>query len=221
MSDGDADDMAEIQARIERLDSERQALQAKLAALTQTGGGAWVGGNVALDVVTGDQGERLVLVGDAGSGKSTFIDYLTWRLARAHADGTPAELPPRLRTLLPVRRVAAAIPSDGAAGTADTLWRAFEADCTGRLGQTAAARLLPHLQERVYREGALVLLDGLDEVPESGARRAHLLESVQRFAAALPPGSRVLLSARPYAYADPRWRLTGFAERALARMARR
>jgi len=216
MSDGDADDMAEIQARIERLDSERQALQAKLAALTQTGGGAWVGGNVALDVVTGDQGERLVLVGDAGSGKSTFIDYLTWRLARAHADGTPAELPPRLRTLLPVRRVAAAIPSDGAAGTADTLWRAFEADCTGRLGQTAAARLLPHLQERVYREGALVLLDGLDEVPESGARRAHLLESVQRFAAALPPGSRVLLSARPYAYADPRWRLTGFAELALA-----
>ncbi|WP_295387892.1 SUMF1/EgtB/PvdO family nonheme iron enzyme, partial [uncultured Thiodictyon sp.] len=171
-----------------------------------------------LDAVTGEQGGRLVLVGDAGSGKSTFVDYLTWRLASAVVAGTQAALPPALRTLLPVRlvlrRAAAAIPENGAAG--DTLWRALEADCVQRLGQSAAARLFPYLQGRLLHQGALILLDGLDEVPESGARRAHLLESVQRLAAALPAGSRVLLTARPYAYADPRWHLAGFNELALA-----
>ncbi|WP_295458987.1 SUMF1/EgtB/PvdO family nonheme iron enzyme [uncultured Thiodictyon sp.] len=171
-----------------------------------------------LDAVTGEQGGRLVLVGDAGSGKSTFVDYLTWRLASAVVDGTRSTLPPTLRTLLPVRlvlrRAAAAIPENGAVG--DTLWRALEDDCVQRLGQSAAARLFPYLLERLHGQGALVLLDGLDEVPESGARRAHLLESVQRLTAALPAGSRVLLTARPYAYADPRWHLTGFHELALA-----
>lgn len=54
-----------------------------------------------------------------------------------------------------------------------------------------------------------MLLDGLDEVPEANRRRRCLLEAVADLAAALPPGrGRLVVTARPYAYADPRWHLS-------------
>jgi hypothetical protein len=54
-----------------------------------------------------------------------------------------------------------------------------------------------------------VLLDGLDEVPEAGRRRTCLLEALQAWVTALPK-CRFILTARPYAYADPRWQMPGF-----------
>jgi formylglycine-generating enzyme required for sulfatase activity len=175
-----------------------------------------------LDLVTGARGGRIVLVGDAGSGKSTFVDYLTYRLADAFVVGKDSDLPPMLRGLLPLRlvlrRAATSLPLDAAEGQAEILWNALAEDVAGRLGDASAKRLLPHLQERLLdpAQGGMILLDGLDEVPESGARRKHLLEAVRNFADALPECGRVLLTARPYAYADPKWRLAGFAELALA-----
>jgi hypothetical protein len=56
-----------------------------------------------LDVVTGDRGSRAVLVGDAGSGKSTFVDYLAYRLADGLVSGEQSAVPPSLRGLLPIR----------------------------------------------------------------------------------------------------------------------
>ena len=41
MSEADGEDKAKLLAELERLDRERKALQARLATLTQTGGGAW------------------------------------------------------------------------------------------------------------------------------------------------------------------------------------
>ena len=77
---------------------------------------------------------------------------------------------------------------------------------------------MPALQGRLFsgKGGGLILLDGLDEVPEAGSRRRGLLDAIQGFAGCLPDRSRVLLTARPYAYADPKWHLTGFGELALA-----
>ena len=175
-----------------------------------------------LDAVTGERGGRLVLVGDAGSGKTTFVDYLSYRMADALVTDQDDILPASLRGLLPVRlvlrQVASLIPVDGGDGNAALLWRALEADIARRLGDDAAGRLMPLLQERLLDPagGGMVLLDGLDEVPESGARRRCLLDSVRRFAGSLPRPSRVLLTARPYAYADPKWHLAGFTELALA-----
>ena len=97
------------------------------------------------------------------------------------------------------------------------LWQAVQADLAARLGEEAAGRLLPYLQRRLLDEGGLLLLDGLDEVPEANRRRKCLLEAVADLAASLPPERcRVVVTARPYAYADPKWHLPGFRSLILA-----
>ncbi len=169
---------------------------------------------------------RLVLVGDAGSGKTTFVNYVAYGLAEALAGGTPPSLPDALRGVLPVRlilrRAARWVPADSPRGRADLLWQALRADVTERLGAAAAERVVLALQQRLLKDGGLVLLDGLDEVPEAARRRHCLLESIQEFVASLPADqSRVLLTARPYAYADPDWHLAGFQVLALAPFSRK
>ncbi|WP_041603541.1 hypothetical protein [Thioflavicoccus mobilis] len=60
-----------------------------------------------LPAVGGEHGDRLVLVGDAGSGKSTFVDYLAYRLAQALVDSSDdagvEDLPEAMHGLVPVR----------------------------------------------------------------------------------------------------------------------
>lgn len=174
-----------------------------------------------LQAITEPSARRLVLVGDAGSGKTTFVNYVAYSLAEALADGTPPPLPDALHGALPVRLllryVAHQIPENGTRGCADLLWQALRADAAERLGEAAADRVVLALQRRLLSDGGLVLLDGLDEVPEAARRRRCLLESIQEFVAGLPADrSRILLTARPYAYADPRWHLAGFPVLALA-----
>ena len=119
---------------------------------------------------------------------------------------------------LVLREVAARhICADASKGTAQMLWDALEDDVAVRLGRAAASRLLPTLQDRLLREGGFLLLDGLDEVPEACRRRRTLLEAVQELAGMLSQArSRFLITARPYAYADREWHLSGFPILALA-----
>ena len=160
---------------------------------------------------------RTVLLGDAGSGKTTFVNYLGYLLA-ADPDRLPAPFRGLLLVRLVLREVAARhIPAAATAGTAAMLWNALADDIAAHLGEPAAKVLLPHLQRRLLAEGGFILLDGLDEVPEARQRRQVLLQAVGKLIAALPKGkTRVLVTARPYAYADPEWRLPGFATLALA-----
>jgi energy-coupling factor transporter ATP-binding protein EcfA2 len=170
-----------------------------------------------LDALAGRAAARAVLLGDPGSGKTTFVNYLAYLLA---AD--PDRLSESLRGCLPVRLVlrevaARHIPASAATGTAQMLWDALAADVAGRLGEIGSRRLMPYLQDRLVKEGGFILLDGLDEVPAARERRKGLVEAVQRLADALPKArTRLLVTARPYAYADQAWRLPGFATLALA-----
>jgi formylglycine-generating enzyme required for sulfatase activity len=172
-----------------------------------------------LEALAQPEADRVVLLGDPGSGKTTFVNYLTYRLAEAAANDTASDLPTSLRGLWPVRlilrEVATYLPPDEC-GSAAMLWDAVYADVSQRLGESAAERLMPHLQERLLSEGGLFLLDGLDEVPEAKRRRRCLLEAVQALIDCLPSEGRVLLTARPYAYADPEWQLAGLPILALA-----
>ncbi len=172
-----------------------------------------------LEALAEPQAARVALLGDPGSGKTTFVNYLTYRLAAAAADETPSELPAAFHGLLPVRlilrEVAPYLPPEGC-GSAQMLWDALRADVTRRLDEQAAEKLLPYLRERLLGEGGLFLLDGLDEVPEAGRRRRCLLEAIQGLIEGLPEGGRVVLTARPYAYADPAWQLPDLPILALA-----
>ena len=168
-----------------------------------------------LDAVTAPDARALVLLGDAGSGKSTFVSYLTFLLA-TQSPRTPAAFSGLLPVRLLLREVTAwqAPANPSAAGR--LLWDALKTDVARRLGQDAAERVFRHLQHRLLQQGGLFLLDGLDEVPEANQRRQAILQAVRTLAATLPATSRVLVTARPYAYADPQWRLPGFRVLTLA-----
>ena len=170
-----------------------------------------------LEALAAPAAARTVLLGDPGSGKTTFVNYLAYLLC----GGSPA-LPEGWRGLLPVRLVlrdvaARYIPAEVTAGTAQMLWAALHGDIAARLGADAADKLLPYLRDRLLGEGGFILLDGLDEVPEARRRRAVLLAAVRELADVLgKTPSRILVTARPYAYADRQWRLPRFATLALA-----
>jgi formylglycine-generating enzyme required for sulfatase activity len=174
-----------------------------------------------LEALAQDDARYVTLLGDPGSGKTTFVNYVTYLLADAASrDATPPLLPASLRDLWPVRLVlrdvAAHLPLDASCGRAAMLWDAVAADIAARLGKVSARRLLPYIQARLLRHGGLFLLDGLDEVPQAGRRRRCLLESIESLVDSLPTRARMVLTARPYAYVDPDWQVPGFSILALA-----
>ena len=173
-----------------------------------------------LEAICADNTERVTLIGDAGSGKTTFVNYLTFCLAQAALNNHSSDLPEGLAGLLPIRLIlrtaARQILPDTDTGQPDLLWQALHIDIVERLGKQAGGRLQDHLQARLLNEGGLFLLDGLDEVPEALERRSCLLDSIQQIIASLPANSKIILTARPYAYADPKWHLPDFQVLALA-----
>ena len=185
----------------------------------------------ALDVL--DAERQLVLLGGPGSGKSTFVNFVALAMA-----GELLELPlpgPNLATLtaplpkeenereaskpqhwnhgalLPVpvtlRDLASQLPPPGTPVKADAVWRFI----CGRLQQAALAEFAPYLQQALLGPGGLVLLDGLDEVPDALDRRAQIKQAVQDFATTFSR-CRFLVTSRTYAYQRQDWKLDGFAE---------
>ena len=157
---------------------------------------------------------RAVLLGEPGSGKTVLVNYLAGCLAEAAAGGKlDDDIPDTIKPLLPIRLIlrevaAAYFPHSVKAG--DTLlWQAVRDDLSKRLGNSQIDEVFFRLQTRIRQTGALFFLDGLDEVPESGDRRKALLESVRQLVDNWK-NCRFLVTARPYAYAQPVNRLTGF-----------
>jgi len=159
--------------------------------------------------------ERLaVLLGEPGSGKTVLVNYLAGCLAEAAAGGKlDDDIPDTIKPLLPIRlilREVAAAYFPHSVKAADTLlWQALRDELSKRLGVSLIDEVFNRLQTRIQQTGALFFLDGLDEVPESGGRRKALLESVRQLVDNCK-NCRFLVTARPYAYAQPSNRLPGF-----------
>ena len=71
------------------------------------------------------------------------------------------------------------------------------------------------LKKRLKEQGGLVLLDGLDEVPEAGKRRERIREVVEDFAVDFHR-CRILVTSRTYAYQKQNWLLKDFEVAVLA-----
>ncbi|MGH7491108.1 MAG: SUMF1/EgtB/PvdO family nonheme iron enzyme [bacterium] len=179
--------------------------------------------------------QHLVLPGDPGSGKSTFVNFVALcltgeGLGRAEANlkllkrPLPAEdvekkqrpqpwthgAPLPLRVIL--RDFAAqGLPAIGSTATAEHLWQFIAAE----LGRHNLADYAQHLRAELLDIGGLLLLDGLDEVPEAHQRRQQLKQAVEDFVGCYGK-CRVLVTSRTYAYQKQDWRLNNFAETALA-----
>ncbi len=178
---------------------------------------------------------RLVLTGPAGSGKSTFGRYLALCLTgerlgrkaanlallnRDQASAAGAELAPDLAawphgTPLPFfveLRKLVADPTFPASGKEPAAHHLFDY----LVSKQADGELRPVLQRALREEsGVLVILDGLDETPAAETTRERLKQVIEGFARAWP-GCRILVTSRPYAYDQQRWRLEDFAAERLA-----
>ena len=194
---------------------------------------------------------RLVLLGDPGSGKSTFVNFVAMCLAGetlqdkdanlavltaplpeddpenyelvrqlGKGDDKPDPQPWTHGPLLPLRVIlrdfaARGLPPIGEKAGAKTLWEFI----VGELDTWALREFEKPLAQELLQKGGLLLLDGLDEVPEADQRRAQIKQAVEGFAASFPK-CRILVTSRTYAYQRQDWQLNGFAESVLAAFSR-
>lgn len=171
---------------------------------------------------------RMVILGDPGSGKTTFVNYLTLVLAHACLDPKSGVLE-RLNVpgmngqraaqwkygaLLPVRidlrEFAQDIPEGIRKGTCDLVWQHLVSWLNAAsLGEFAGAL------KKALRDGkCLVMFDGLDEVSDP-ARRKIVRDAVTQFADTYQQ-SRFIVTCRVLSYTDPAWQLTSFPSVTLA-----
>ena len=128
------------------------------------------------------------------------------RTARLPEERRPQHWPhgPLLPVLVVLREFAAQLPPAGHSVNAETLF----AHVQERL-DPALKRFGPMLQDELLTHGGLVILDGLDEVPEAQERRAQLRSIIEDFSR-LYHRCRILVTSRPLAYQRPEWQLQGF-----------
>ena len=168
------------------------------------------------------------LLGDPGSGKTTFANFVALCLAGEMLGLESANVARlgeewTLGTLLPVRVVlrdfavyVLASGADGGSGGAreakgsELLWLYL----SNQLGQSLAG-FGPLLNKHLLEAGGLLILDGLDEVPEANRCREAVKQAVLDFRDAFPL-VRILLTSRTYAYQRQEWRLPEFEEAVLA-----
>ncbi len=143
---------------------------------------------------------RLVLLGEPGGGKSTFLRHLAWALAQrglgqpeASPLGWPEDLA-LLPLLLPLRSLALRIAAEGAAPAS------VSAAIRDELAREYDLRQADALLDRALAGGhVLLLLDGLDELPTEPAPgiadRLATLRALRDFAE-LHAGLRVVLTCR-------------------------
>ncbi len=173
---------------------------------------------------------KLVLQGEPGSGKSTFVNFVTLCMAGELLDskntglnllstpipGDDDEKRPQTwehGALLPVRIIlrdfaARGLPPVGEKATSGHLWSFIESEL-------ALKEYATHLKKELLENGGIVLLDGLDEVPDAKKRRIQIKQAVEDFANVYP-GCRMMVTSRTYAYQEQDWRLAGFSETILA-----
>ena len=156
---------------------------------------------------------RLVITGDPGSGKTTFVNHLTFCLARERLNPKEdwlarlPEWPDREANLLPVavalREVAAWFQATQPYQRKTGLLQEYLAFWLDEMGLGEFYELLcGHMSKGT----ALLLLDGLDEVP----LQEDVLSRIKEMIGDLPgayPRCRIFVTCRVLSYRDPRWQL--------------
>jgi len=150
-------------------------------------------------------GRTVVLLGDPGSGKSTFINRLCLAFARGiwtGLDNFPKPDRLRLPVLLILRDFANWISRENVTEGDAALLREYLVHDLERRNLGFAVNLVEGALER--ETGAMVFLDGLDEVPPE--QRKIVLAAVRAFVDRYD-SARLLLTCRVVTYERPEWQL--------------
>ncbi|PJF31663.1 MAG: hypothetical protein CUN52_02370 [Phototrophicales bacterium] len=153
---------------------------------------------------------RLVMLGDPGCGKSTFVNYLAlcmtghflspdagW-LDRLRADGWRHSAYVPLRIIL---RDFAAFANDT---TIDTFIKHITQELSGwGMGENIVKGILHHLE----KGDVLVMFDGLDEVPPD--KRELVRDAIHNIIERYHANNRYIITCRILSYAQPEWQLRG------------
>ena len=177
-----------------------------------------------------------VILGDPGSGKSSFLRHLALCLAgelrrRAGDADVPANAslaalrdwlldaytPVYIEWRDLVRCVFAALPEDegqaAALPTVDHFWRYVR---TQILAEAGLAAFESELHALFAAGEGILLLDGLDEVAQAAdPRRRSQIKALVAGLIAEYPRLRIVVTSRPHAYRLGEWALDGFGRTAL------
>ncbi|GAB2577436.1 hypothetical protein Aab01nite_11690 [Paractinoplanes abujensis] len=158
-----------------------------------------------LEVLAEPDGQKMVLLGDPGAGKSTLARYLAVVLAQRGGDVLPAGLVGLLPVLIELRRYA------------DPTWRGLSfVDFLDRQHHTDDRLGLPRtlLERRLHEPGrVLVIFDGLDELFDRGDREV-IAHQITGFATHYP-GARVVVTSRHVGYQRGPFDAAGFSHHML------
>ncbi|MEW5940332.1 MAG: hypothetical protein AB1750_11755, partial [Chloroflexota bacterium] len=178
----------------------------------------------ALEAWITSEKRRMVLLGLPGTGKSTFVRYLSLTMAKAEIS-REAELPKEWkgRALIPfmlsLGRFAETLPADCTKGRAELI----ENYLVQTLKDDEGAReFAPLALQTLEREGGLVMFDGLDEVANLRLRPL-VVQAVEDFAEKYGrnQSNHFLVTCRTYSYQhDAEWKLTGWPMHELALLSR-
>ncbi len=156
---------------------------------------------------------HMVLLGQPGSGKSTFARHLALRLAQAWLNPKEFDFetylpdwtgPALLPVFVSLGRLVRSLPPDAGDG-ASLMIETFIKENTETEKHKDLSGYGPYLIEEMNHHGALVFFDGLDEVP--AAQRKRIKQALTNFAA-IHDKCRVIVTCRTHSYrSDRNWQL--------------